>query len=352
MPLSVLVAWQTYTFERGAHLHVELSNLLWVYGARYLTVALLTPALFYVVTRWPVFSRDYRRVGMYIVGYIPFACAFALIRWVLLPPWMEDTMSWGPRSLHTLYELAYGTFADVMFLYLGILVAAHAYTYFVRGQQQELDRLRLRQNLAQSELQALRAQLQPHFLFNTLQGVSTLIETNPPIAQAMLQKLGSLLRTVLKYGSSDLISLKEELSFIRAYLDLEHMRLGTRLAVQWRIAPDAESALIPQLLLQPLVENAIVHGIAPAREGGWIAIEASVCNGELRVEIRNSIATASQPGLQVGLVNVKARLKNLYADDAHFEFLLQGEPQKAVARIQVPALASPVSNSGVELSLR
>jgi len=352
MPLSVLVAWQTYSLDRKAHLDVELSNLLWVYAARYLTVALLTPALFYVVTRWPVSSRDFRRVGVYVLGYIPFSCAFALIRWVVLPPWMEETMSFGPRTLHTLFELAYGTFADVLLLFLGILVAAHAYTYFVRGQQQEMDRLRLRQSLAQSELQALRTQLQPHFLFNTLQGVSTLIETNPPTAQAMLQKLGSLLRTVLKRGSSDLISLKEELAFVRAYLDLEHMRLGTRLAVRWRIAPDAEAALIPQLLLQPLVENAIAHGIAPAREGGWIAIEAHIRDDVLRVEIRNSVAATSQPGLQVGLVNVKARLKHLYADDAHFEFLVQGETKVAVARLEVPALASSISDSGVESSPR
>jgi two-component system LytT family sensor kinase len=265
---------------------------------------------------------------------------------------MEETMSWGPRSLHTLYELAYSTFADVLLLYLGIIVGAHAYTYFVRGQRQEMDRLRLRQSLAQSELQALRAQLHPHFLFNTLQGISTLIETDPPTAQAMLHKLGSLLRAVLKHGSSDLISLKEELAFVRAYLDLEHMRLGTRLAVRWRIAPDADAALIPQLLLQPLVENAIVHGIAPAREGGWIAIEATVRDDGLLVEIRNSVAAASQPGLQVGLVNVKARLKHLYADDAHFEFLVQREAKVAVARLQVPALASPISDSGVASSIR
>ncbi|MGO9992536.1 MAG: sensor histidine kinase [Steroidobacteraceae bacterium] len=351
MPLSLLAGGQSYIMAREAHLHVELNSQLMVYAARYFAVALLTPLIFYAVSRYPVSSRGVRRVGAYVVGYVPFACAFAVIRWLLLPPWMEDT-KWGPRSFDTLLELAYSTFADLLLLYLGIIVAAHAYTYFVRGQQQEMDRLRLRQSLAQSELQALRAQLQPHFLFNTLQGISTLIDTDPPTAQAMLHKLGSLLRAVLKHGSSDLISLKQELEFVRGYLDLEHMRLGTRLAVRWRLAPDAEAALIPQLLLQPLVENAIVHGIAPAREGGWIAIEANIRDDVLLVEIRNSVAAASQPGLQVGLVNVTARLKRLYADDAHFEFLMQGEAKVAVARLRVPALATPISDSGIESSLR
>jgi two-component system, LytTR family, sensor kinase len=346
MPLSVLVGWQTYILDSKSQLHVVLPSVLMVYAARYFTVALLTPPLFYVVIRWPVSISDLRRVSLYTLGYIPFTCVFAMIRWLVLPPWMEETMSFGPRSLYTLFELSYSTFADVLLLYLGIILGAHAYTYFIRGQHQEMDRLRLRQSLAQSELQALRSQLQPHFLFNTLQGVSTLVETNPPTAQAMLRTLGSLLRTVLKHGSSDLISLREELEFVRAYLDLEQMRLGTRLAVRWRIAPDAEAALIPQLLLQPLVENAIVHGVAPARDGGWIEIEANLREGQLLVEIRNSVAGDSPPGLRVGLANVNARLKHLYSDDAQFEFFVQAEAKTAVARVLVPAFANPMADSG------
>lgn len=345
MPLSVLVGWQTYFLERKSHLPVVLPSLLMVYAARYFTVALLTPPMFYTVIRWPASFMGLRRVGAYALGYVPFACAFAVIRWVVLPPWMEETLSFGPRSLHTLFELGYNTFADVLLLYLGIVVAAHAYTYFVRDQQHEMERLRLRQSLTQNELQALRAQLQPHFLFNTLQGVSTLIETNPPTAQAMLHTLGSLLRTVLKHDSTDLISLREELEFLRGYLDLEQMRLGSRLAVRWRVAPDAEAALVPQLLLQPLVENAIVHGVAPARDGGWIEIDAAVRDDRLLIEIRNSVAGASPQGLRVGLVNVSARLKHLYSEDAQFEFFVEAESKTAVARVLVPAFADPMASA-------
>jgi two-component system sensor histidine kinase AlgZ len=99
-----------------------------------------------------------------------------------------------------------------------------------------------------------------------------------------------------------------------------------------------------------LVENAIVHGVAPARDGGWIEIEASVRDGQLMVEIRNSVAGASPPGLRVGLVNVSARLKHLYSDDAQFEFLVQGEIKTAVARVLVPAFASPMTVSGIVAS--
>ena len=106
--------------------------------------------------------------------------------------------------------------------------------------------LQLRQSLAQSELQMLRAQLHPHFLFNTLQGVSTLIDTDRATAQNMLLTLAGLLRKVLKYGSTDLLPFREELAFVEAYLQLERMRLGRRLEVRWQIAPEVAAALIPQ----------------------------------------------------------------------------------------------------------
>jgi len=346
MPLSVLVGWQTYLLDRKEHLPVVLHSELLVYAARYLTVAILTPAIFYCVNRWPITAAAVRRSALYALGYIPFTAAFAVIRWSLLPPWMDDTMSWGPRTFSTLFELAYGTFADVFVLFLGVVVAAHAWTYFVRGQRQEIERLELRQSLAQSELQALRAQLHPHFLFNTLQGVSTLIATDPLTAQNMLFSLADLLRTVLKHGSADLVAFREELEFLQTYLRLEHMRLGKRLEVRWQIAPEAYEALIPQLLLQPLIENAIVHGIASAHQGGWIEVDAQVVGGQLHVQIRNSVAGPSQPGLRVGLANTQARLKYLYSDDATFEFQLQTDAGLAVTRLVLPAFTTVLADNG------
>jgi two-component system LytT family sensor kinase len=344
LSLSLLAGAQSYLQGIESHQPVRLGTELMIFAARYLTVALLTPPLFYWVNRWPASRARPRRIGVYALAYIPFSCAFALIRWLMLPPWLEETFTWGPRTLQTLFELAYSTFADVLVLFLGVLIAAHAYTYFVRGQRQEMDRLRLQQSLTQSELQALRAQLHPHFLFNTLQGVSTLIDAEPATAKTMLFTLATLLRVVLKRGSADLISLREELHFVRAYLELEHMRLGSRLTVRWRIELEAEQALLPQLLLQPLVENAIVHGIANAREGGWVEISGRVRRGRLEVEIRNSVGGPSVAGLGVGLSNVAARVQHLYADDerASFDFRLDGTC--AVARLVVPAFA-PISRT-------
>ena len=237
-------------------------------------------------------------------------------------------------------QLTYGTFADVLFLYLSVVVCAHAYAYFVLGQRQEIERLELRQSLAQSELQTLRAQLHPHFLFNTLQGLSTLINTDRETAQTVLFTLAELLRTALKHGTADLVSVREELDFLKAYLYLEQLRLGKRLEVRWRISPEVHDAFIPQLLLQPLIENAIVHGVAGSQTPGWVQIEAHTLDEHLCVVIRNSIGGVSQPGLGVGIPNTKARLRYLYGEDASFEFkVLDG--RAAAAHITIPAFRTP-----------
>jgi hypothetical protein len=337
---SVLVAWEMYDFYRREHMPVPFRDMLLVYAARYLSVAILTPPIFYLVERWPVTGAAVRRTGGYALGYLPFSCAFGAIRWLLLPPWDAETHSWGPRTLDMLWQLVYSTFVEVLFLYLGVIVAAHAYAYFVHGKRQEIERLELRQSLAQSELQALRTQLHPHFLFNTLQGISTLIETDRVTAQNMLRTLAALLRTALENGSADLVTFREELNFLEAYVNLEKMRLGKRLEVRWQVAPETYDALVPQLLLQPLMENALVHGIAGALGGGWIEVVAGVSNGFLHVRIRNTVGGGSQPGLGVGIANAKARLKYLYSDDASLEFRLEQDGAIALASLTLPAFST------------
>jgi two-component system LytT family sensor kinase len=337
---SVLVSWQMLRERAQEHLQSVFSDLLLLYAVRYTSVALLTPPLFYLVKRWPITGRSMRAATLYLLGYPLFCLVFALIRWTLLPPWMHETLSWGARSVDNLLRLSYDTFADLFLLYLGVLSAAHAYAYFLRSSQQELEGLEMRQSLVQSELQALRAQIQPHFLFNTLQGISTLIDTNRSMAQDMLAALAALLRTVVKHHSADLVPFRNEVRFLQAYLSLERMRLGPRLEVQWTIAEEAYGALIPQLLLQPLIENALVHGIEPARVGGWLRVDVRIDAARLQVTIENSIGGHSRRGFGVGLRSVRQRLKYLYGDDALLEFALNTEEHTARARLEVPTFDS------------
>jgi two-component system, LytTR family, sensor kinase len=333
---SVLVAWQHYTLATAQQLVISLDNLFSLQAARYLSIALLTPPLFYIVERWP--ARSVMRATAYVLGFVPFSAAFAVIRWCLKPPWIEQIRSWGPRTLHTLVTLMYGTFADVLLVYLAVVLAAHAYTYFVIAQRQAVERVELRRALAQSELNALKIQLHPHFLFNTLQGISALIDTDGATAQRMLAKLAHLLRSALKHQSCDLVPFSEEIDFMKSYLELEAMRLGERLQIRWNITAAARNALIPQLILQPLLENAILHGVACSREGGWIAVEADCSASKLQVRVCNSVTGRSQSGLGLGISNTRSRLQYLFGDDATLDFGIAADGI-ATASVTVPGFA-------------
>ena len=333
---SLLVAWQDYTLATAQKLIISLNDLFSLQAVRYMSIALLTPPTFYTVERWP--AKNILRAAAYGIGFVPFSIAFGVIRWCLKPPWVEQIMSWGPRTLHNLVTLMYGTFADVLLVYLAIILAAHAYTYFTITQRQAIERLELRRALVQSELNALKIQLHPHFLFNTLQSISTLIDTDGATAKRMLVKLAHLLRSALKHGSCDLVPFNEEIAFLESYLELEAMRLGERLHVRWDITSAARTALIPQLILQPLIENAIRHGVACSRDGGWIAVEADCSPSKLQVRVCNSVAGRSESGMGLGISNTRSRLQYLFGDEATLDFGIASNGI-ATALITVPGFA-------------
>jgi len=321
--------------ERGQY--TAYWTLLLVNCAWYLTAALLTPPIFSIVRRYPITKKAlFWRISAYIFGSIPYVIASACLRWLVLPAWDSPTQRFGPRTLTGLIHSTY-FFAELIWDYLGILTAAHAYEYFTRVHNQEIERAELQHALAASELQALKSQLQPHFLFNTLHGISTLIEADKARAKEMVLKLSNLLRTALQYGNSDLITLDEELRFTEGYLDIEKMRLDGRLELRWKILPDTRQLLVPQLILQPLVENAVVHGIACSREGGWLEITSRRSEALIELKIRNSVRGKDHSGLGLGLRNTKLRLKYLYSDEAVFSFAID-EDGVATAMLRLPAL--------------
>jgi len=175
----------------------------------------------------------------------------------------------------------------------------------------------------EARLSALRYQLNPHFLFNSLNAVSTLIlEGNAPAATRMLAQIGELLRTTLDNDASTEIPLSQELAFVKQFLAIEQTRLGGRLRVEMAISEDTLDTLVPTMLLQPLVENAIRHGVAPVIEGGTIAIESVIHDNRLSMTIKNSGPRASvtsaehrKPAKGIGLTNTAERLRTLYGDN-------------------------------------
>jgi two-component system, LytTR family, sensor kinase len=286
-----IMAGQETVRLRSDGVNVAYWQMLLIAGAWCVTAATLAPPIFYIVRRYPI-SRplQFKRVAGYFLGAIPYLILSVCIRSLVLPPWDPATGQFMNRSFDSFVGNAH-LFALQTWDYTVVVVASHAYEYFTRARNQELERARLQQALAESELQALKSQLQPHFLFNTLHGISTLIEMDKSLAKEMVLKLSSLLRTVLQDGTADLIPLEEEWKFAETYLDIEKMRLGERLEIRWKVQPGMQQLLVPALILQPLVENAILHGAACSRDGGWVEIDPA--RGK-----RNRIARAKQRARQ------------------------------------------------------
>ena len=352
MSLASVAAWEDkfLMWERGIHISYWIS--LFLNGAFALSAALLTPATFAIVHRYPIAKPiRFRRVAGYVLGSVVYTITCAVLHFILFPSWNSPAQRFEPRSFHGLIAVTFHNFAGLIWDYAIIVAAAHAYEYYKRARDQELERAELQQALATSELEALKSQLHPHFLFNTLQGISALIDTDKARAKSMVLKVSSLLRGVLQYGNADLITLDEELKFIEDYLSLQKMRLENRLELSWEIDADTRQLPVPQLIMQPLVENAILHGVACCRTGGWIRIMSRRVEGTLQIQIHNSVGGSRQGGIGLGLQNTKARLRYLYGDEADLS-LDFGNDGVAIATLTLPAFVSqqqggrrvPVSN--------
>jgi two-component system LytT family sensor kinase len=339
MPMAALIAWQQYRISAEEHLKVSLGSVVILVGVRFFTVALLTPPIFWIVAKAPLTSGNIvRRTIYYLAGFLPFVLLFALVRWTLLPPWYPETQQWGHRTFAALVGLTYTTFADQLVVYLAIVIAAHAVFYFQRIQRQELEQLALKEALTQSELQTLQMQIQPHFLFNTLNGISSLIHSDAARAEQMILRLSSLLRHTLQQSGSDLVLLADELRLAEDYLGIEGMRLGSRMSVQWSIDVATREFLVPQFMFQLLIENSVKHGIANFRGQGWIEISSRQEQQKLKLEVKNSVNGEARQGMGVGHQNIRTRLALLYGSDARL--LFHRRDKVAVATLVLPILSS------------
>ncbi|WP_426105236.1 sensor histidine kinase [Massilia sp. TSP1-1-2] len=190
-----------------------------------------------------------------------------------------------------------------------------------------------------AQLQSLKLQLQPHFLFNTLHAIGSLMHYDVATADRMLNRLSDMLRTSLRESDKPLVTLKQEISFIEAYLDIEKIRFEQRLAVEWAIPDHLQDESIPPFILQPLVENAIKYGVAPRADGGRIVIRAYARGASLLLEVEDDAPpqAAQQKGFGIGLSNTRSRLEALYG--AAQELALVRSACGTIARISIPLRA-------------
>lgn len=244
----------------------------------------------------------------------------------------------GLLRRETTYLVALVAYGGQRLVTYGLLVGvAHAVRYARTVRERELSRSQLQTQLVQAQLQMLKMQLHPHFLFNTLHAISTLVHVDPDRAERMIASLSEMLRGTLAQQRAQEVTLREELAALEPYLDIETTRLGERLAVATTVEPGTGDALVPHLLLQPLVENAIRHGISPRRRPGRVEIRATRADGRLELEVADNgagISASPRPGA-IGLANTRARLQQLYGD-AH-AFTLDSAPEEGTrVRISLP----------------
>jgi two-component sensor histidine kinase len=228
-------------------------------------------------------------------------------------------------------------FLNALVIYLGVLAAGLARTYSLRYQARRQQAVALQARLAEARLDALRRQLDPHFLFNTLNAISSLVERDPRGVRRMVARLAELLRASLDRADRPEIPLRDELALLERYLDIMRVRLQDRLEVSVEVDERVLDTPVPTLLLQPLVENAIRHGIEKRTDGGRIWIEGAESAGTLTLRVRDNGPGAAVEAAEdgVGLWNTRARLQQLYGS-AHRFTLGPAEGGGTVAEVQLP----------------
>ena len=285
--------------------------------------ALLTPAVAWLARRFPLHGRRrWRNAAVHIGFAVLLAFAKTMVD--------RATFAWltGFRTYILL-----STVALHFTIYFVIVAAAHGLEYYRRSRERE----QLEARLADTRLQLLNMQLQPHFLFNTLNTISELVHDDPEAADRMIAGLSELLRKTLDLGEAQDVTLDEELRVLDLYLDIQRIRFGDRLQVLLDVPGDARTARVPPLLLQPLVENSIRHGLAAKTSAGRIEIRARRAQRRLTIDIVDdgeSIAAEHPKG--IGLSNVRARLEALYGDSFALE-LTPATERGTHVRIDIPS---------------
>jgi len=224
--------------------------------------------------------------------------------------------------------------------YWVIVALNHGFYYYEQSRARELAWSRMETDLANAQLQVLNMQLHPHFLFNTLNSISTLISDDPRTARQMVLKLSDLLRASLNKIDQPAVPLQQELELLECYISIEQTRFKDRLVIEKEIAPSALVCEVPTMILQPLVENAVRHGIGKHRHADHICIVAQRINGRLLLEVRNCIGSVenggSAPARGIGLANTRARLEQLYSSQHSFE-IANREGGGVAVKLSLPA---------------
>jgi signal transduction histidine kinase len=343
--MVALISLMRHYMEEGGQADARpVGKVFLIWLTCFYSWAILTPALFAMAKRWPISRQQWtRNLLVHIPLSVAFTSASILISHFLYCPIVGKSITYLPGYLDSLHVTA---FLKHLPLYWTTMAVANVLSYFRALQQKErlaaqlqLERSQLETSLRQAQLDALRMQLNPHFLFNTLQTISVLMMDDTASANRMLVRLSDLLRSTLRSSVDSLTMLRDEIAFLQAYLEIEQIRFADRLRVEWDVQPGTEQALIPTLLLQPLVENSIRHGIARLSGPGVIRVSAAACGDFLNLCVADTgpgfcDEQSDGNGHGIGLSNTRKRLKQLYPE--HEMDIVAGTAGGFEVRMSIP----------------
>jgi two-component system, LytTR family, sensor kinase len=329
-------AAQEYLYSRMAGHPMPLWTAVLGEGTPWYVWVLLTPAIVWLVERrplaWPpAIGALVPHVGLLTVGTLAQSAVYVSVQRWLTPV---------PRTwLRSFEQSTLGWFSVTIMAYAGAAGVAMWVVASRRARERELQAAALSAELARAQLGALRAQLHPHFLFNTLNTIAILVrEQDTETAVGLLAQLSDILRQVLRQDAVHEVPLSHEIAFLRQYLGIEQVRFQDRLTVDWAVDAAVCDVAVPSLILQPLVENALRHGIARQPEAGRITVGAAAENGRVRLWVADNgagiMADGRHGGAGVGLANTRARLAQHYGPDARLTLVRARD--ETVATIELP----------------
>lgn len=268
-------------------------------------------------------------LGVHTGAFFLWSFVYSLLRGFVFPLANQFFGVMGTRSFELAWAVFKGSMYNNLWMYCAVVLATTAISYYRENKERQLQAMQLQAQLSQTQLQLLKGQLHPHFIFNTLHAISTLMNRDVTGARRMIVRLSELLRVTMEQIDVQEIPLKDELGFINNYLEIEQIRFGDRLTVQMNVEPQVFDALVPAFLLQPLVENAVRHGIATQSQPGHIVISAKQVGQALQINIEDN-----GPGIRdideikegIGIANTRARLRELYPSAHALEFVSRKEP--------------------------
>jgi two-component system LytT family sensor kinase len=308
-------------------LHLELSEIF--------TFAPLTPFVLALALLFPIKKGAWLRPSLLLlIGGVIFALTHVLLRGATHGVWDAGVRNFVPvwniqgHTVHVRWDLVkrllmLNWLNDIAWTYAPIVVVAYAISYYQKFREREVRTAQLEVHLANAHLQSLKSQLRPHFLFNTMHSISALMLTDVHAADKMMTRLSDLLRMSLEDGALQMTTLNRELEFIGGYLEIEKIRFEDRLNVNLDIAAETLDAEVPHLILQPLVENAVRHGIAKRTAAGELRIQSTRDNDHLWLRVRDNgpgFAESSGSGSKssLGVRATRERLQTLYGHDQNF----------------------------------